>query len=108
MRREAVADRAKHAHDIACLACRERMQARAGNLVKHLDPSSLRVNAHQRQRPPHRHRRIARDMRKATGLRVRRALWRLDADHILTTVERSVFEKPPFFEKDRTAMLVTH
>ena len=47
-------------------------------------------------------------MREATRLRMRRALWCLDADHILIAVEPSVFENPPCFEKDRAAMLVPH
>ncbi len=100
MGHEGLTNRAEHTDRVAGLACRERLQPRADDLVEQVDPTGVGVGAHDGKRAPHRDGRVAGEMRKATGLGAGGALRRLHAQDKLVAVVGGLLENPRVFEVD--------
>ena len=87
----------------------EHVEPVALRLVQELEPTFGRARAHDRQRPAHRHRRIARDVRERAGRCFARRARRLDAQHELLPRPGALREDPRILEEYAAAIpLVTH
>ena len=101
---EAVADRREHAQDLARLTEPKHLEPVALRLVQELEPAFGGRGAHDRQRPAHRHRRVAGDMRERAGLRLARRARRLDAQHELLSRPSALREDARVLEEHAAAI----
>ena len=104
-----MADRRQHAHDFTGLPLAEQLEPGPAGLVQKFEPALRRADTHDRQRPAHRQRRIAGDMREGAGHGFARRARRVDSQDELLAGPRVLREDAGILEKHAAAVaLVTH